>query len=185
VPANEPAGTADERAMCGIVGADARPNGKSSRGGHGGEGRCLERHAGRGFGYNLNFATKQARHIWGGAARPYKRGGDLSSMTFGRPEELMIHTIALLARFIIAALVCTLSAVSPASAERRVARVIGNSAYQHTPAIDNPRNDASLMAETLRGLGFALVGNGAQVDLDEAAFDDILEKSATRWSGPT
>ena len=44
---------------------------------------------------------------------------------------------------------------TPAS-ERRVALVIGNSAYEDSP-LANPVNDARLMAETLRGLGFEVI----------------------------
>ena len=40
-----------------------------------------------------------------------------------------------------------------ASAERRVALVIGNSAYQHATALRNPGNDANDVAEALRKLG--------------------------------
>jgi hypothetical protein len=55
------------------------------------------------------------------AARPCKRGKDPSSMTCGRPEGPMSHTVALLMRFVFAGLVATVCIVSPASAERRVA----------------------------------------------------------------
>jgi xanthine/uracil/vitamin C permease (AzgA family) len=34
----------------------------------------------------------------------------------------------------------------PAAAEKRVALVIGNSAYQNVTRLDNPRSDAALMA---------------------------------------
>ena len=44
-------------------------------------------------------------------------------------------------------------AVTSPAAEPRVALVIGNSAYKDAP-LANPANDAWLMAETLRGLGF-------------------------------
>ena len=37
-----------------------------------------------------------------------------------------------------------------ARADKRVALVIGNSAYQNVARLDNPRNDAKLMADTLR-----------------------------------
>ena len=47
--------------------------------------------------------------------------------------------------------------VSPARAETRVALVIGNSAYEHTARLANPRNDAVAMASTLRRLGFEVV----------------------------
>ena len=42
-----------------------------------------------------------------------------------------------------------LTLAAPAAAEKRVALVIGNSAYQNVTRLDNPRNDAALMAETL------------------------------------
>jgi uncharacterized caspase-like protein len=40
--------------------------------------------------------------------------------------------------------------------------------------VDNPTNDAKLMAETLKGLGFRLVGGGAQIDLDKAGMDNAI-----------
>ncbi len=39
----------------------------------------------------------------------------------------------------------------------RIALVIGNSAYKIAPSLPNPANDAKLMAETLRGLGFDVI----------------------------
>jgi TPR repeat protein len=65
---------------------------------------------------------------------------------------------------------------SSAYAERRVALVVGNSAYQNVAILDNPANDASLMAETLRGLGFTLVGDGAQLNLDKVALDNAVQR---------
>jgi carboxyl-terminal processing protease len=45
-----------------------------------------------------------------------------------------------------------------ASAEPRVALVIGNSAYKgDLPALTNPSNDAKLMAKTLKGIGFDVI----------------------------
>ena len=63
----------------------------------------------------------------------------------------------------------------PALAEKRVALVIGNSSYVHVPRLDNPQNDARLMAQTLGGLGFSLVGNGPQLDLDKAKLDAAVQ----------
>ena len=40
---------------------------------------------------------------------------------------------------------------APASAEKRVALVVGNSTYKSVARLDNPNNDASLMARTLKG----------------------------------
>ena len=45
----------------------------------------------------------------------------------------------------------------PAFAEKRVALVIGNSAYKNVPRLTNPVNDASLVANTFRNAGFDAV----------------------------
>jgi len=45
----------------------------------------------------------------------------------------------------------------PALAEKRVALVLGNSAYQNVPPLSNPVNDAALMADTLKRAGFDTV----------------------------
>jgi uncharacterized caspase-like protein len=52
----------------------------------------------------------------------------------------------------------------PAHAERRVALVIGNSAYEHVPQLANPKNDAADMAKKLEELGFEVVF-GENLDL--------------------
>jgi tetratricopeptide (TPR) repeat protein len=72
---------------------------------------------------------------------------------------------------------------SPAHAEKRVALVIGNSAYQHAVQLANPVNDAKLMADTLRGLGFFVVGGGAKLDLDKAGFDAALTEFGKELNG--
>jgi caspase domain-containing protein/F5/8 type C domain-containing protein len=71
----------------------------------------------------------------------------------------------------------------PALAAPRVALVVGNSSYEHVPALDNPINDAKLMADTLRGLGFTLVGDAAQLNLDKAAFDKAVQDFGTKLQG--
>jgi Caspase domain len=43
---------------------------------------------------------------------------------------------------------------SVAHAEKCVALVIGNSAYQHTPQLTNPKNDAAAMSAALKKLSF-------------------------------
>lgn len=54
--------------------------------------------------------------------------------------------------------------------ERRVALVIGNAAYVNVAHLSNTIHDAQLMADTLRKLGFQLVGGGPQLDLDRNGF---------------
>jgi len=71
----------------------------------------------------------------------------------------------------------------PALADPRVALVVGNSNYEFVPALDNPTNDAKLMADTLQGLGFTLVGGGPQLNLDEAAFDKAVQDFGAKLQG--
>ena len=72
---------------------------------------------------------------------------------------------------------------SPALADKRVALVVGNSTYRNVPSLANPVNDAKLMAETLRAAGFEVVGDGAQIDLDKAAFDNAVQSFGTQVVG--
>lgn len=67
-----------------------------------------------------------------------------------------------------------------AAAEKRVALIIGNAAYQNTVALRNPRNDAEDMASQLTGLGFrVLLG----LDLDKAALDRKVAEFADALAG--
>ena len=43
---------------------------------------------------------------------------------------------------------------SPAKIDRRVALVVGNTAYENVPALVNPERDARLVAATLKRTGF-------------------------------
>jgi uncharacterized caspase-like protein len=57
---------------------------------------------------------------------------------------------------------------APAKAEKRVALIVGNTHYEHCPALSNPVNDANDIAAALKRLGFeVLLG----LDLDKRAFD--------------
>lgn len=67
------------------------------------------------------------------------------------------------------------SATQSSSQPRRLALVVGNSAYRHSGALANPARDAELMAKTLKGVGFQLVGGGAQTDLSYAQFNQAVE----------
>jgi uncharacterized caspase-like protein len=70
-------------------------------------------------------------------------------------------------------LVAAPSAVGPdrpamATPQKRVALVIGNSAYRHARKLDNPRNDAADVGAALRKLGFQVIEG---FDLDKAALE--------------
>ena len=68
-----------------------------------------------------------------------------------------------------------------ASAENRVALVIGNSAYQSVPELPNPTNDAKAVGEFLSSAGFDIV---AARDLSQAdmrrSISDFSRKVASK-----
>ncbi len=70
--------------------------------------------------------------------------------------------------------------VDVAHAQKRVALVIGNSAYKHTPTLDNPRNDANDVAAALKGFGFEIVEG---YDLDKAGMDRTVRSFAAALQG--
>ncbi|HLW92643.1 MAG TPA: caspase family protein [Roseiarcus sp.] len=90
-----------------------------------------------------------------------------------RPTSLVLSLVAL-----IAAAVAT-----PALADKRIALVIGNSDYRSAPRLQNPTNDAKLIAKTLRGLGFTLIGGDAELNLDKAHFDSALQDFSNQVLG--
>src|SRR5260370_38400246 len=61
-----------------------------------------------------------------------------------------------LRRFFLAAALLLL-ACQPAFAEKRVALVLGNSAYQNVAPLPNPVNDGAMIAATLKDAGFDVV----------------------------
>src|SRR5262245_55983781 len=85
--------------------------------------------------------------------------------------------------FIVFAALSILTGTDPAFADKRVALVIGNSAYKSIARLENPANDAKLMANTLKRLGFTLIGNGAQIDLDKAALDNAAQNFGRQLQG--
>lgn len=73
-------------------------------------------------------------------------------------------------------LVCLIAAViadTPATAEDRLALVIGNAGYQNVSALDNPVNDARLMERTLREAGFTVT---TLVEADRAGMIRAVEQ---------
>jgi len=88
---------------------------------------------------------------------------------------------SILSRLIVAALAMCLG--TSAHAEKRVALVIGNSAYQGAPNLPNPAGDARLMSDTLVSLGFFVVGGGALVDLTKNGFDEAVRAFGHELAG--
>jgi hypothetical protein len=95
----------------------------------------------------------------------------------------MTGRIGIVSRLIFAAFLLCAGLSSAAHAEKRVALVIGNSAYQSVPRLPNPDADAKLMSDTLLSLGFFVVGGGAQIDLDKTRFDAALQEFKTQLVG--
>ena len=58
--------------------------------------------------------------------------------------------------------------VEQASAQKRVALVIGNSGYQHTSQLENPKNDATDMVAALKQVGFQVIDG---FDLEKTSFE--------------
>ena len=62
-----------------------------------------------------------------------------------------------MSRFIFWTLILFAFAPDPAFAEKRVALVIGNAAYQNLPELPNPTRDAKAIAGLFRKFGFQIV----------------------------
>jgi uncharacterized caspase-like protein len=72
-------------------------------------------------------------------------------------------------------------AASPAAhAQKRVALVIGNAAYEHTSRLANPRNDATDLATALKLHGIQVIDG---FDLDKTAFDRKVRDFAVALRG--
>lgn len=70
--------------------------------------------------------------------------------------------------------------ISSAMAEKRVALVIGNSAYEHAPALKNPGNDAAAISKVLEKLGFDVV---IGIDLSHASFAQTVNQFRKKLQG--
>jgi uncharacterized caspase-like protein len=68
----------------------------------------------------------------------------------------------------------------PLALHRRVALVVGNSAYEQSPRLENPKNDATDIASSLRRLGFQVMEG---LDLNKAAFDAKIREFTAALRG--
>jgi hypothetical protein len=73
----------------------------------------------------------------------------------------------------------------PAYSQQKLALVVGNSNYGNGwNALPNSRRDAQLIADSLKNIGFTLLGNGPLFDLDRKSLGDrISELSAKAKKG--
>ncbi len=72
------------------------------------------------------------------------------------------------------------SGVSATFAEKRVALVVGNSAYMHATVLKNPKTDANAVADLFGRLGFEVV---VGTDLSMREFADTVNAFSDRLSG--
>ncbi|HZF33019.1 MAG TPA: caspase family protein [Candidatus Angelobacter sp.] len=72
------------------------------------------------------------------------------------------------------------SAATTTGSQRRVALVIGNSAYQYAPHLPNPTNDAEAMAASLQKLGFEVTKG---IDLDRTETEMIVRQFSKSLPG--
>ena len=84
---------------------------------------------------------------------------------------------------VVGVLLALVGAAAPAVAETRVALVIGNGAYKHLTRLPNPAGDAELMAATLKSLGFRLIGDGPQTDVDKPTFERLIRRFGQELTG--
>ena len=84
----------------------------------------------------------------------------------------------------LAMLIALMVAFSPATAGqsqgKRVALVIGNSAYENTPTLANPKNDSEDMAAVLQSLGFEVIKG---VDLKKSEMERSIRDFANALVG--
>ena len=96
--------------------------------------------------------------------------------SWNRPNPLLLRLAPICKRGLpmsrchrlLAPVVAYLLLVLPAAAEKRVALVVGNSAYVHANPLPNPVNDAGDMAKALTEVGFEVI---LGLDLAKPAFD--------------
>ncbi|WP_368744395.1 caspase domain-containing protein [Desertibaculum subflavum] len=85
-------------------------------------------------------------------------------------------------RTLVLLIACLTILAAPAQAERRVALVIGNSAYKASP-LKNPANDARAMAAKLKTLGFQVIAreDATKLEMERAVadFGDALRQPDT------
>jgi uncharacterized caspase-like protein len=98
---------------------------------------------------------------------------------------LRTRWITALVAALLLAIAVPAAAQAPQSAapDKRIALVIGNGGYQYVPRLANPTSDARLIAETLQGLGFKLIGDKAQEDLDKQHFDQAVQTFGNEIQG--
>jgi uncharacterized caspase-like protein/TolA-binding protein len=82
--------------------------------------------------------------------------------------------------FVLAAGIAGAAAAEPGRGDARVALVIGNSAYRAVPKLANPANDARLIGERLKALGFEVE---LALDQDRSGMEHAVRRFGDRARG--
>ncbi len=77
--------------------------------------------------------------------------------------------------FVCALALSLLAQTSAGLADRRVAHDVGNANYAHTPALANPRNDATDIAQALKAVGFDVT---LKLDVEKRQMDQAVAQFA-------
>jgi uncharacterized caspase-like protein len=107
----------------------------------------------------------------------YRSGAAAAAGDF---QERVARSLWFLLPLLAAAILFASSANATTGAQRRVALVIGNSAYQYAPHLPNPTNDAEAMAATLQKLGFEVTKG---IDLDRTETEMIIREFSKTLPG--
>jgi len=78
-------------------------------------------------------------------------------------------------KFFLALAAMMIIGATPSFADKRVALIIGNGAYKYTPALPNPQNDATDVAEALRAIGFQVT---LKTNLEKRQMDQVIAQFA-------
>src|SRR5918995_3212290 len=121
----------------------------------------------------------QAVRQWviGWPPSPLDRQAAISSPPRSREHIEMGQNMTALAKLVATMAILLVGLTDLASAERRVALVIGNSAYHNTTPLRNPRNDATALAAVLRKLDFEVLEG---IDLDDNGFRRVARDFAVK-----
>jgi hypothetical protein len=92
----------------------------------------------------------------------------------------LVNAVPTIGLVVLVSLAYGLLIPADASAETRVALVIGNSAYRDVPALANPRNDAEDVAAALTRLGFDTT---VALDADRLSMEQAIERFAIKVEG--
>lgn len=132
---------------------------------------------------NVSHRKQRAAIRPAGSRSPFTSGDDgRLSIVPGKCARLLSDDAEMVMRYFMAliCLILAFTAGSQAHAEKRVALVIGNGAYQHTAKLNNPGNDAGDLSAALQRLNFEVVEGK---DLDKREMERLIRQFGIKLAG--